>query len=106
MTGMEALVLLVAGLVVGWLAGAVWSGGSQGLAGDIFAGMAGALVGGFLFGLMGVTAFGLTGRVAVAAVGAAVFIGLGRLLRGLPDPARPGASTPESRTGPGKGRCG
>jgi uncharacterized membrane protein YeaQ/YmgE (transglycosylase-associated protein family) len=88
MTFGEFAVLLLVGLIAGWLAGVVMKGGGYGLFGDIILGIVGAVVGGFLFGLLGVTAYGFLGRVAVALVGSIVLVGLARMLRGGPVPAK------------------
>ena len=79
---MEPLVLLVVGLIGGWLAGLVMKGSGYGLVGDILVGALGSVVGAWLFVLV-VPAderSGPIGTVVVALIGAAVFIGLARVL--------------------------
>lgn len=88
MTIGDFFVLLLVGLIAGWLAGVVMKGGGYGLFGDIVLGIVGAVVGGLLFGMLGVSAYGFPGRVAVAFVGAIVLVGLARMLRGRPVEAR------------------
>ena len=90
MTIGDFLILLLVGLIAGWLAGVVMKGGGYGIFGDIVLGIVGAVVGGLLFGLIGVTACGFLGRVAVAFVGAVVLVGLARMLGGRPVAARRG----------------
>ena len=45
---MSILSWIVVGLIAGWLAGKVMSGGGFGLVGDIVVGVVGGLLGGFL----------------------------------------------------------
>ena len=49
MSGESILVILVVGLVAGWLAGLLVKGGGFGLIGDIVVGIIGAFIGGRLF---------------------------------------------------------
>lgn len=74
------LILLLIGLIAGWLAGVVMKGGGYGIVGDIIVGILGSLVGGFLFGLLGLGASGFLGSIIVAFVGAVVLIFLMRTL--------------------------
>lgn len=82
MTLGEFVILLVVGLVAGWLAGVIMKGGGYGVFGNILLGIVGAVLGGFLFGLLGIAAYGIPGRIAVALVGSIAIIGLARVLRG------------------------
>ncbi len=84
MTLGEFFILLLVGLVAGWLAGLLMRGGGYGVLGDILLGIVGAVLGGFLFGLLGIAAYGIPGRIAVALVGSIVIIALARVLRGPP----------------------
>jgi uncharacterized membrane protein YeaQ/YmgE (transglycosylase-associated protein family) len=77
-------VMLLIGLLAGWLAGFAMRGGGYGLLGNLALGVVGAAVGGAIFGFLGVTAYGFPGRVVVAAVGAVVIVALARFLRGAP----------------------
>jgi uncharacterized membrane protein YeaQ/YmgE (transglycosylase-associated protein family) len=88
MTLAEFVTLLFVGLLAGWLAGVVMKGGGYGLFGDILLGIVGAVLGGVLFGMLGISAYGFLGRVVVATVGSIVLVGLARLLRGGPAPAK------------------
>ena len=74
------LVLLLIGLIAGWLAGVVMRGGGYGIVGDIIIGILGSLVGGFLFSLLGLGASGFLGSIIVAFVGAVVLIFIMRRL--------------------------
>jgi uncharacterized membrane protein YeaQ/YmgE (transglycosylase-associated protein family) len=49
LSGQGLLVILVVGLVAGWLAGKLMRGSGFGLIGDIIVGIVGALVGSWLF---------------------------------------------------------
>lgn len=84
MTLGEFFILLLVGLVAGWLAGLLMKGRGYGVLGDILLGVVGAVLGGFLFGLLGIAAYGIPGRIAVALVGSIVIIALARVLRGPP----------------------
>ena len=82
---MDILLLIILGLVAGWLASIVMGTSSQGMISDIIFGVLGSLVGGFLinaFGAPGVTGFNLY-SVLVATFGAIVLIWIGRRLRGI-----------------------
>ncbi len=48
MGGESLIVLLVVGIIAGWLAGMVMSGGGFGLIGDLIVGVVGALISGWL----------------------------------------------------------
>ena len=90
MTLGDFFVVLLVGLIAGWLAGVVMKGRGYGVIVNIVLGIVGAVVGGFLFGLLGITAYGFLGHIAVALVGAIVLIGLSRVLRGAPVQAKNG----------------
>ena len=76
------LLLLVVGLVAGWLASVV-VGGGFGHVGDMIVGILGAFVGGFLFRSMHVGSpfSGLGGTIFVAFIGAVVLLLLLRLIQ-------------------------
>jgi uncharacterized membrane protein YeaQ/YmgE (transglycosylase-associated protein family) len=79
---MEPITWLVIGLIAGWLAGLVMKGSGYGLVGDIVVGILGGVVGAWLFVfIVPVDARnGVLGVVVVAMIGAAVFVGLARML--------------------------
>ena len=67
---MDILVLLLVGLVAGWLAGLV-VGGGLGLVGDIVVGVIGAFIGGWLLRHLGIAVgYGTLGRIITATIGA------------------------------------
>ena len=73
---------MLVGLIAGWLAGKVMSGGGYGVIVDIILGMLGGILGGWLFGKMGISlGGGLIGSIVVAFVGAVVLVGITRLLK-------------------------
>lgn len=79
---MDIIWFLIIGLVAGWLAGTLMSGGGYGVIGDIVLGILGAVIGGYLFSSLGVSAGGGTlGSIIVATVGAVVLIALLRLIK-------------------------
>jgi len=80
---MTALVWqIVIGIVAGWLAGKIMSGGGYGVLVDLLLGVVGSVIGGFLFGLLGVSAGGgLVGSLVVATIGAVVLLWVVRLVK-------------------------
>jgi uncharacterized membrane protein YeaQ/YmgE (transglycosylase-associated protein family) len=76
------LAFLLVGIVAGWLAGKLVSGGGFGLIGDLVVGVIGAFIGGFLFNSFGVSSGGgLLGSIVVATIGAVVLLMLIRLVK-------------------------
>jgi len=76
------LIWLLVGLVAGWLASKVVSGGGMGLLGDIVVGIIGAFIGGWLLARMGIViAHGFIGEVASATLGAILLLLVIRLVR-------------------------
>lgn len=77
------LVILLVGLVAGWLAGRIVLGGGFGLIGDIAVGIVGAFVGSWLFPRLGLHIHnGVIGTIIVATIGAVVLLLLVRALSG------------------------
>jgi uncharacterized membrane protein YeaQ/YmgE (transglycosylase-associated protein family) len=79
---MEHITWLVFGLIAGWLAGLVMKGSGYGLVGDIVVGILGGGVGAWLFVFVVPVEerIGLVGTSVVAVIGAAVFVGVARVL--------------------------
>ncbi len=78
----EALiVLLLVGLVAGWLAGQLVRGRGFGLVVNIVIGVIGAFLGGFLFRLAGISTVTLLGQIIAATVGAVVLVFLLNAIR-------------------------
>jgi len=77
------IVILIIGLIAGWLAGKIMGGGGFGLIGDIVVGVIGAFVGGWLWTQLHLPVLGpwwLTAIVS-AVVGACILLFILRLVR-------------------------
>ncbi|MDB5488293.1 MAG: GlsB/YeaQ/YmgE family stress response rane protein [Reyranella sp.] len=83
MSAESILVILVVGIVAGWLAGKVVRGTGFGLIGDLLVGIAGALVASLLFPRLGITlGSGLISEILFSALGAIILLLIVGLLRG------------------------
>ena len=68
---------LLVGLIAGFLASRVMSGGGYGLIGDIVIGIIGAFLGGWVSGLLGIGgSYGLLGSIVIAFLGACILIAI------------------------------
>ncbi|TMD33932.1 MAG: GlsB/YeaQ/YmgE family stress response membrane protein [Chloroflexi bacterium] len=76
------IVVLLVGLVAGFLASRVMTGRGMGLIWDIVVGVLGALLGGWLAGLIGIAVGSVLAEVIVAFIGACILIFLFRALVG------------------------
>jgi uncharacterized membrane protein YeaQ/YmgE (transglycosylase-associated protein family) len=77
------LVILIVGIVAGWLAGRVTQGGGFGLIGDLLIGLIGAFVGNWLLPRLGIhLGVGIVAAIMNAFIGAVVFLLVLRLLTG------------------------
>ena len=77
------LVILIVGIVAGWLAGKVVRGTGFGLVGDLLVGIAGALFAGLLFPRLGLSlGGGLLSEILFAALGAIMLLLIVGLVRG------------------------
>lgn len=77
------LVILLVGLVAGWLAGQVVRGGGFGLIGDIVIGVLGAFIGEWILPRLGVhLGVGTAAQIIDATIGAIVLLLFLRLMRG------------------------
>ncbi len=82
MHGSGILVLLLVGLVAGWLAGQIVRGRGFGLIGDLVVGVIGAFIGNWIFATLGVfIGMGLIGAVISATIGAVILVAIIRLVR-------------------------
>ncbi|HKR19194.1 MAG TPA: GlsB/YeaQ/YmgE family stress response membrane protein [Stellaceae bacterium] len=82
MHGSGILVLLLVGLVAGWLAGQIVRGRGFGLVGDLVVGVIGAFIGSWIFGALGIfIGLGLIGAVISATIGAVILVAIIRLVR-------------------------
>jgi uncharacterized membrane protein YeaQ/YmgE (transglycosylase-associated protein family) len=83
MSGQELLIILLVGLVAGWLAGQIVRGTGYGLIADIAIGIVGALIGAWLFPEVGIhLGSGLVASIISATIGAIVLLLILRLAYG------------------------
>ena len=68
------LMVIIVGIVAGWLAGKIKKGRGFGLAGDLVIGVLGSVFGSWLFWQLGLYTYGFLGNVVVAVVGALVIL--------------------------------
>ena len=77
------LVILLVGLVAGWLAGQIVRGTGFGILGDILVGILGALVASLLFPKLGIhLGTGLVSEIIYSAIGAVILLLVVRLVSG------------------------
>lgn len=82
-SGEGLLVILLVGLIAGWLAGEIVQGGGFGLVGDIAVGIVGALIGTWFLPQLGIhIGNGLVSAIVVATVGAILLLLIIGLVRG------------------------
>jgi uncharacterized membrane protein YeaQ/YmgE (transglycosylase-associated protein family) len=77
------LVILVVGLIAGWLAGKIMRGTGYGIIGDIIIGIIGAFIGMWLWGLLRLPMIGnvWVDRIVISTVGAIVLLFVLGLIR-------------------------
>jgi uncharacterized membrane protein YeaQ/YmgE (transglycosylase-associated protein family) len=77
------LVILVVGLVAGWLAGQIVRGGSMGIIADLAVGIVGAFIGSWLLPRIGlVLGSGILAAIVNATIGAVILLLIIRLIQG------------------------
>src|SRR3981189_3984202 len=82
LSNQSLLVIIVVGIVAGWLAGRVMEGGGFGLIGDLIVGIVGAFIGDWLLPRLGIhLGVGMAAAIINATVGAIVLLLLVRLVR-------------------------
>jgi uncharacterized membrane protein YeaQ/YmgE (transglycosylase-associated protein family) len=82
-SGQSLLVILLVGLVAGWLAGKIVAGGGFGVIGDIAIGIVGALIGSWLMPHLGIRmGSGIVSSIIVATIGAVLLLVVVGLLSG------------------------
>ncbi len=77
------IVILIVGLIAGWLAGNIMKGGGFGVIGDIIVGVIGAFIGSWLWAALKLPSLGpwwLT-AIVIATVGACILLFLLRLIK-------------------------
>jgi uncharacterized membrane protein YeaQ/YmgE (transglycosylase-associated protein family) len=83
MSGEGLLVILLVGLVAGWLAGQIVQGTGFGIVADICIGIIGALIGSWLLPRLGVPLHsGIVANIVSATIGAILLLVILRLVRG------------------------
>ena len=84
MSGQSLLVIIVVGIIAGWLAGLIVRGGGFGLLGDLVVGVLGAFIGRYVLAQLHVhLAHGLAGAVLDATIGAVILLIVLRLVSGF-----------------------
>ncbi len=83
LSGQSLLIILLVGLVAGWLAGKLVLGGGLGLIGDTAIGIVGGLLGSWLLPRLGIhIGAGVVSNIIVAIIGATLLLLIIGLLRG------------------------
>jgi len=77
------LVILLVGIIAGWLAGQIVQGGGLGLIGDLIVGVVGAFIGDWMLPRLGIhLGIGAVALVVNATIGAIILLVIIRLLSG------------------------
>jgi uncharacterized membrane protein YeaQ/YmgE (transglycosylase-associated protein family) len=83
LSNQSLLVIILVGIVAGWLAGRVMEGGGFGLIGDLLVGLLGAFIGDWLLPRLGIhLGVGIVAAILNAFIGAVVLLLLLRLVSG------------------------
>lgn len=83
LSNQSLVVILIVGIVAGWLAGRVMEGGGFGLIGDLIVGLIGAFIGDWLLPRLGIhLGSGIIALILNAFIGAVVLLLLLRLVGG------------------------
>jgi uncharacterized membrane protein YeaQ/YmgE (transglycosylase-associated protein family) len=83
LSGESILVILIVGLIAGWLAGKIVRGTGFGLIGDICIGIVGAFIASWLFPRLGIAlGAGMVREIVNATIGAVLLLIVIRLVRG------------------------
>jgi uncharacterized membrane protein YeaQ/YmgE (transglycosylase-associated protein family) len=83
MSAESLLIILLVGLVAGWLAGQIVQGTGFGIVGDMIIGIIGAFIGSWLLPQFGVhLGAGIIAAIANATIGALILLLIIRLIRG------------------------
>jgi uncharacterized membrane protein YeaQ/YmgE (transglycosylase-associated protein family) len=84
MSGQSLIVVLLVGLVAGWLAAKIVTGGGLGIIGDLVVGILGAFIAAWLLPKLGVRlGTGIVREIIDATIGAVILLALVRLVRRL-----------------------
>jgi uncharacterized membrane protein YeaQ/YmgE (transglycosylase-associated protein family) len=83
MSGESLLIILVVGIVAGWLAGQIVQGTGFGIIGDLIIGIIGAFIGEWLLPQLGIhLGVGIVAAIVNATIGALLLLFILRLVRG------------------------
>jgi uncharacterized membrane protein YeaQ/YmgE (transglycosylase-associated protein family) len=83
LSNQSLLVIVLVGIVAGWLAGRVMQGGGFGLIGDLLVGLVGAFIGDWLLPRLGIhLGVGIVALIINAFIGAVVLLLILRLIGG------------------------
>jgi uncharacterized membrane protein YeaQ/YmgE (transglycosylase-associated protein family) len=83
LSGESLLIILIVGVIAGWLAGQLVRGAGFGLIGDLVVGIIGAFIGSWLLPKLGIhLGVGVVSTIINATIGAVVLLLLIRLVRG------------------------
>ena len=82
MSGESLLIIVLVGLIAGWLAGTIARGRGFGCITDVILGLVGAVIGGWIFTRLGIVTFGFLGSLAAATVGAVLLVAIARIFAG------------------------
>ncbi|MGC2075025.1 MAG: GlsB/YeaQ/YmgE family stress response membrane protein [Xanthobacteraceae bacterium] len=83
LSNQSLLIIIVVGIVAGWLAGKVMEGGGFGLIGDLVVGLIGAFIGDWLLPQLGIHfGVGIIALIVNAFIGAVVLLLMLRLVGG------------------------
>jgi uncharacterized membrane protein YeaQ/YmgE (transglycosylase-associated protein family) len=83
LTSQSILVILVVGLIAGWLAGQIVRGGGMGLIADLAVGIVGAFIGSWVLPRIGlILGSGLLAEIINATIGAIILLLIIRLVQG------------------------
>ena len=84
MSNESLVVVLLVGVIAGWLAGQFVKGSGFGLVGDLIVGIFGAFIGSWILPQVGIhLGAGVIGAIVNATVGAVILLFLLRLVRGV-----------------------
>jgi len=84
MSGQSLIVILLVGLVAGWLAAKIVTGGGLGIIGDLVVGILGAFIAAWLLPKLGVRlGTGIVRQIIDATLGAVILLALVRLVRSV-----------------------
>jgi uncharacterized membrane protein YeaQ/YmgE (transglycosylase-associated protein family) len=77
------IVILIVGLIAGWLAGQIMKGSGYGIIGDIIVGIIGAFIGSWLWGLLHLPTIGnfWINAIVISTAGALVLLFVLRLIK-------------------------